>query len=109
MDNKTWEALKSETHPTITYQLASVKSIEKTAAGYQIKASGKLTIAGETRTVDMTVDAKVLADGSVQFSGSKSLKMTEFNMTPPTALLGTLKTGDEVTIVFNVTLAGSRS
>jgi hypothetical protein len=40
----------------------------------------------------------------MQISGSKKLKMTEFDMVPPTALMGTIKTGDEVTVTFNLNL-----
>jgi hypothetical protein len=31
--------------------------------------------------------------------------MTDFKIDPPTALMGTMKTGDEITISFNVKLA----
>jgi hypothetical protein len=45
-----------------------------------------------------------VADGSISFAGSKKLKMTDYKIKPPTALLGSLTTGDEVEIVFQVTL-----
>ncbi len=31
--------------------------------------------------------------------------MTDFDVKPPTALMGTIKTGDEITIVLNTTFA----
>jgi hypothetical protein len=52
----------------------------------------------------MYVRAKVGADGGVTFTGSKKLKMTDYKIKPPTALMGTLTTGDDIEIVFTITL-----
>lgn len=109
MDNKTYEAFKSEEHPTITYKLTEVKSIMKESDGYLLKTVGDLTMAGSTRSIEMDVHAKSLGSGDWQFEGAKALKMTDFNMEPPKALMGTLKTGDEVTINFSINMKPSRS
>ena len=70
---------------------------------FTIRAAGRLTIAGTTRPARMTVKAKALDGGGLRFTGQHALKMTDFGIDPPTALLGTLKTGDEVTVHFDVT------
>ena len=105
MDKKTWTALKKDEYPTITYVLTKVNSLIKSGDSYDIKTTGNLTIAGETRSIELTVKGKVASDGSLVFEGSKKLKMTDFKIDPPTALMGTMKTGDEITISFNVKLA----
>ena len=107
MDNKTYEALKADQHPNITFQLASITSID---AG-TVKAKGKLTIAGVTKTVDLSVKYTVLANGDLRFEGTKEVLMSDYNMEAPTALMGTIKTGNAVTVKFNVTMepAGSLS
>lgn len=104
MDNKTYDALKAGSYPNINYKLEKLTGITKRGDVYDINASGYLTIAGTTNKVDLYVQGKLSADGSVSFNGSKKLKMTEYNIKPPTALMGTLTTGDEVEIVFQVTL-----
>jgi len=104
MDNKTYDALKANKNPNITYKLGKVTGLTKKGDGYDINATGYLTIAGATNTIDMYVRAKAGSDGSITFSGSKKLKMTDYGIKPPTALLGTMTTGDEVEIVFQVTL-----
>jgi polyisoprenoid-binding protein YceI len=43
-------------------------------------------------------------DQSITFNGSKKIKMTDFGISPPTALMGTMTTGDEVEVIFQVTL-----
>jgi hypothetical protein len=63
-----------------------------------------MTIAGAKRTVSMNVDARVLSDGSLNVKGSKDLKMTDFNVSPPTAMMGALTTGNDVTVHFDITL-----
>ena len=40
-------------------------------------------------------------DNKVVLKGEKTFKMTEFKIDPPKALLGTITTGDEITIKFN--------
>lgn len=100
MDKNTYEALKSNKHPNIYYELKEVKSIEKNGQDYSLKTSGNLTIAGETKNIEMTVTSKT-AGNTISFSGKVNIKMTDFKVDPPTALLGTVKTGDDITIQFN--------
>lgn len=100
MDKNTYEALKSDKHPKISYELVDVLSMEKNGNGVDIKAKGKLTIAGVTKYIDLNVKA-YNEGGGIAFKGSTTFNMTSYKVDPPVALLGTVKTGDEVTIVFN--------
>lgn len=102
MDNKTYEALKADKFPSITFRLDKA-----TVNGSAVQATGKLTIAGKTQTVSLNATSKVDSAGNITFSGSKAIKMTDYGMDPPTALMGTVKTGDEVTIKYELTLKPS--
>jgi polyisoprenoid-binding protein YceI len=104
MDKKTWSSLKKDDFPTIKYTLTKVNSLTKSGDNYEIKTTGNLTIAGETRAIDITVKGKV-AGTDIQFEGSKALKMTDFKIDPPTALMGTMKTGNDITVKFLVKLS----
>jgi polyisoprenoid-binding protein YceI len=102
MDNKTYEAFNSDKNPTIQYRLTNTKI---TGSGeYTVVANGQLTMAGVTRPVELTAKAKVLSNGDVQIVGSRKLNMKDFSMTPPTAMMGTIKVGEEVTVTFDITL-----
>jgi len=46
----------------------------------------------------------VLPNGDIEFSGTKKLRMTDYKVDPPTAMLGALTTGDEVILQFKVVL-----
>jgi hypothetical protein len=104
MDGKTYDALKADYYPNISFKLERINKIGKSGDGYDVSASGYLFIAGTTNKTDMYVRAKVGADGGVTFTGSKKLKMTDYKIKPPTALMGTLTTGDDIEIVFTITL-----
>ena len=97
MDKKTYEALKQKEHANIIYMLTSFKSKSEGT----IATTGDLTVAGKTNTVNMDVHYMV-GDNGRTFSGNIVVKMTDFGIKPVKALMGTIKTGDEVTIAFNV-------
>jgi polyisoprenoid-binding protein YceI len=102
MDNKTYKALKSELYPVIQFTLSEISEIKPDGKGQAITARGILSIAGVKKNIPVKVTGSLLNDGSMSFTGSKTLKMTDFNIEPPTAVLGTLKTGDDVNIEFDV-------
>lgn len=105
MDNKTYEALKAEKNPTITYKLLSpVNNINPSTAGTSIAAKGQVTIAGVTKAIDLQVKVQSGPSGSLIFEGSKTLKMTDFGVSPPTAFMGAMKVGDEVVVKFKATM-----
>lgn len=106
MDNKTYDAFNASDNPYITYKLEHA-TVSKKGDGYEVNASGKLSMAGASNKIDMTVRGKAESDGSITFSGSKKLKLSDFKMKRPTALLGTVTVGDEVEVIFKVTLKPS--
>jgi len=97
MDSKTYDALKSEANPTITFKLAS--PINNIIIGSTIIAKGDLKIAGIPRPIELSV--KVSGNSSkLFFEGSKSINMKDFGVTPPTAFMGAMKVGETVVIKF---------
>jgi hypothetical protein len=100
MDNKTYEAFNAEKFPYISYSLLS-KKIDATHG--VVETTGNLTMAGVTKPIEMLVRYKTLPGGDIQFVASKRIKMTDFKMEPPTAVMGTIKVGDEVTVYFEIT------
>ncbi|MBT1689558.1 YceI family protein [Dawidia soli] len=105
MDNKTYEAFKSDEHPYITYTASRAQITTDAARNTTIKVSGSLTMAGTTKPITVEAKGKSLPNGDMEISIARKLKMTEFNMKPPTAMMGTIKVGDEVTVVVSLVLA----
>ncbi len=101
MNNNTYKALKADSHPEIIFALnAPVKNNQIKSDEMTIAAKGSLNIAGVTRPVDMMVKVLIRGNRKLIFEGSQTIKMSDFDIAPPTALFGTLKTGNEVAINF---------
>lgn len=107
MDNKTWETLKADKNPKITFKLSKVESIAKSGADFTIKTTGNLTVAGVTKSIPLEVKGKMLPNGDIEFSGSHVIVLADYNMDQPTALMGTVKVGKDVTVKFSVVMTGS--
>lgn len=102
MDNKCYDALKSDAHPEIVFQLTEILEISDSSAERSSAVfRGLLKIAGVSKAVDVNVDI-VRSNGTINIQGKKNLKMSDFAIEPPKALLGTLKTGNDIVIVFNL-------
>lgn len=104
MDGKTKEALKGDKFPIITYRLKQVDIVEMKNKISLLKTEGSLTIAGVTKQVKMEVYARQLPNGEIEVWGGNDIKMTHYGMKPPTALMGSIKTGDDVKVTFSVIL-----
>lgn len=103
MDNNTFKALNSKTYKTINYKLVSVTKITELSDGnFTVETQGDLTISGVTKRINQAFTVKIIGKKAI-FSGKTKIDMTAFGVKPPTALMGTIKTGKDVTIDFKVT------
>ena len=93
MDRNARRALKVEEHPQITFKLDSIAEDETG----QSQAHGQLTAAGFTRAITFRIDYSIEND-VIELRARTSLKMTDFEIEPPVALAGTLRTGDAVSL-----------
>ena len=99
MDDLMHEALRAERHATISFTARDLTLAPTCASGVQ--HAGVLTLAG--RRGAQTVVYDVQRQGSVlRVNGRASVRMTRFGMEPPTAVFGTIRTGDDVTVRFEV-------
>ena len=102
MDNNTYKALKTKEHKNISYVLTSGSVSQVNGTTFQIRTKGKLTIAGTAKETDIVANAVYnAADKSYTISGNKKIKMSQWGVKPPTVMMGTIKTGDEITISFS--------
>lgn len=97
LDNNAYKALDTSKNKEIRFTLKEI-----TGSGSSFQAKGDFTIAGVTKSASFPV--KVTQSGNkFTFEGSFDTKLTTFSITPPTALMGTVKTRDEVKISFKTT------
>lgn len=101
MDKNIYKALNTNAHKKISYQLVTVKGVEAKGNGkFNVKTEGDLTISGTKKRVPLGFTLEI-SGGKVRLTGEKKLKMTDFNVTPPKALMGTITTGNDITVKFN--------
>lgn len=106
MDGKTYDAFDYKKNPYVVFQLTDASQVKLTDNDTEITLTGNLSFAGATRKISIKATGKITKSGDFQLKGSVPLKMTDFKMSPPTAMLGTMKTGDGVTVKFDVTFKG---
>lgn len=103
MDKNTFKALKSTSHKNITFKLVKVVKITTISDNnYTVETQGDLTIAGVTKRINQSFTAKLIGKKMV-FTGKQKIDMTLYGVEPPKALMGTIKTGKDVTVDFKVT------
>jgi polyisoprenoid-binding protein YceI len=104
MDSRAQDALKADKFKDITFKLLTATPVSNSANKSQFKVTGQLTICGVTRQVDMVANSQKAADGSVIITGQQKLKMTQFNVRPPSFMFGAMKVTDDLTIDYTVRL-----
>lgn len=102
MDSKAYDALKAKKGGTIDFTATASTITPGTDAAFQVKSEGNLTIAGVTKAVVINAACTVKSDGTVSCTGSNTLLMTDYQIKPPTYMLGALKTGNKLTINFTM-------
>ncbi len=105
MNTKLREALRASAAPNIRFVLGNAAVSTPRSNRFNVNAGGQLTIAGQTRPVTFTAQGQALANNRYRFTGSVPVTMSQFGVRPPTAMMGTMRTGDRVTVRFDVTLA----
>jgi polyisoprenoid-binding protein YceI len=109
MDDNVYKALKADQSSDISYIMATFEAAPGEAKdSFTLHTVGTLAIAGQENKVTMDVVATRLPDGTVHAKGVVPVKMTDFGITPPTAIFGRLKTGDEVKVNFELSV-GARA
>lgn len=99
MDKNAYKALKTDKNKAITYNLTEATI----APDGTIRCTGKLSIAGVTQDASLVATAKINADQSITVKGSQKISMQTFSIDPPTFMMGAVKTGDGITVNFDLT------
>ena len=106
MDKNTYKALNATKNPNISFTLTSSTLTATGGNNYQINAVGKMSIAGTTKQTDLQATGKYNpTDKSFTVTGVKKMKMTDYKVNPPKALMGTIKTGDAISIAYTIKFA----
>lgn len=100
MDDVAYESLDTKTHKNIKYVLKSADKVNETTWIF----IGTYTIAGVSKDYKTQIKITNYDNGTFALQGSNRMTFTDFEMTPPSAALGVVKAGKELTVIFNITL-----
>ncbi len=104
LDANMRKALKGDRYKQIRFQMDSYEVVGPPGkATLTVVLHGRLSLAGVERKIDVTAAGVRVHDG-LAISGSKDLLMTDYQIKPPTMMLGAIKTKDLITVKFNATL-----
>ena len=104
LDKNSYKALNSSKYAAINFAATSANIQPASHSGYVLTVKGKLTISGVTKDVILTANGTVNADKSITWSGSYQLKMTDYNVEPPSLMFGAIKTGNSIVVKYNLVL-----
>lgn len=103
MNGHMWKAIKSKEFPTITFQLGTY-TIAMGADSSKAKLTGTLTIGGVTKPITMETKLSSVQNGAMRVAGIYELNMKDYDLKPPTLMLGTMKVGEKVKVGFDLVL-----
>jgi polyisoprenoid-binding protein YceI len=102
MDTRTYKVIKADAYPKITFKSSSAVITPVSKGKFSVKVTGSLSIAGVSKTVTLQANGVVNADQGITCNGTQKLKLTDYNIQPPSFMLGAMKVGDELSIAYNL-------
>lgn len=99
------EYLKADEYPEITFELTSMNNFTSTNGAYETLAEGILTVAGISRNIEVKGTLQATDDERIRITGSHEMKMSDFDVETPTALLGAIRARDDMKVSFDLVLS----
>lgn len=107
MNQDLQKALKSSEYPEIsfTFDSATILGMPEDFSqenSFEIDVHGTLTVAGNSREIQFTTKASFVETYRIRAIGKTTIRMSNFGVEPPTALMGLIKAEDELTVNFDL-------
>lgn len=100
MNKKTHQALNTKKHPDILLKLLEFNLDRQSNEEFKGNVMASLTVAGNSKTITFPFEINQILNESFFVKGKFKVEMTDFEIDPPTAMLGVLKTGNEVEVNY---------
>lgn len=101
------EALRYEEYPDIRFIWDELTFTGATDTGRMAKVNGRVIIAGEERATQFSANLGINEWSQIVAAGSVELNMRDFNIDPPKALFGVIRTDEVVNLKFELFLGKS--
>jgi len=107
MESDMRRALKADRYPTVAFAFRALRGgiqHDLDTGLYRASIAGDLTLAGVTRTIDLPVSAQRISRSSFRIRAVLPLAMSDYGITPPTALFGAIRARNNLTVTFDLIL-----
>ena len=101
MNEHMLKALKADKNPLIEFRMRSY-DVAPAANATKGKLSGTLSLGGVQKDITLDATATSGAYGALRIVGDYPLAMTDYGLTPPSLMMGTMKVGNKVTVKFDL-------
>ena len=106
MNQKTYKALRYEENPYMSFISNSIKMMKSNSPDEcEVLSSGIVNIAGVERDIDIMLKGNVTENGVLHFTGTKDIKMSDFNVEKPSAMFGQIVCHDDLELTFEMKFA----
>jgi hypothetical protein len=103
MDNIMYKALRVDAEPACRQIVGRFEVVPGPGdPDHSLVMQGSLRIAGQERPVRVPVVVQQQRDGSLRAQGALPILMTDYGITPPTALFGVLRTDNRIVVKFDL-------
>lgn len=96
------EALKFIDYPEIRFQWDNITFRGDGDVGKIAEVSGRVMIAGKEREIQFSANLGLNEWSQIVAKGSVPINMRDYNIDPPTALFGVIRTEEEIALVFDL-------
>jgi len=101
MDHIMYKALHVDDEPDCRQIVGRFDVVAREADG-SLVMQGALRIAGRERVVRVPIVVQQQSDGVLRAQGALPILMTDYGITPPTALFGVLRTDNRIVVKFDL-------
>ncbi|HKO15326.1 MAG TPA: YceI family protein [Gemmatimonadaceae bacterium] len=103
MDRIMYRALKADSLPAARDIEGVFDVVPSEADGdYALRTVGTLRVAGRAKRVHLDVSLERREDGTMRAQGVLPIEMTDYGVTPPTALFGVIRTANQIVVKFDL-------
>jgi len=102
MDHIMYKALHVDDEPDCRQIIGHFEVIADDEALQSLVMQGTLRVAGVERVVRVPVQLEQLRDGTMRARGALPILMTDYGISPPTALFGVLRTENRIVVKFDL-------
>jgi polyisoprenoid-binding protein YceI len=103
MNGHMQKALKMKEFPAIAFQLETY-SLSKGDTATAGTLNGTLTIGGVAKAIALPVTLRQAPEGALRVAGIYELNMRDYQLQPPSLMMGTLKVRENVKVNFDLLL-----